>query len=84
MQKKHGLCAEFCGSRAAEEASVILWIMIDFSHDLQIISHNPRITPLVATFKGKQVGWVCGLGNLVPSARKSLFPSPLFLFSPTL
>jgi len=34
MQKKHGLCAEFCGSRAAEEASVILWIMTDFKNSL--------------------------------------------------
>ena len=84
MQKKNSLCAEFCTSVAAEEGSGKIWIMIDFSHDLQIISHNPRITPLVATFKGKQVGWVCALCHLVPPHRKSLPEAPFFLFSPTL
>ncbi len=32
MQKKNG--TEFCGSRAAEEASEEFWIMIEFSNDL--------------------------------------------------
>jgi len=36
MQKKKGLCAEFCSSRAVEVASRKLCIMIEFSHDLQI------------------------------------------------
>ncbi len=61
MQKRNSLGIEFCRSRAAEIASRNFWIMIEFSHDLQIISHNPLIPPLVATFKGKQVGsgvWV--------------------------
>ncbi len=30
MQKKRSLCAEFCGSMAAEEGSRKLWIMIEF------------------------------------------------------
>ncbi len=37
MQKKNGLCTQFCSSTAAEEASEIFCIMIEFSHDLQII-----------------------------------------------
>ena len=37
MQKKSSLRAEFCSSRAAEEASEIFWIMSEFSHDLWII-----------------------------------------------
>jgi len=31
MQKRKSLDAEFCGSRAAEEGSRKLWIMIDFT-----------------------------------------------------
>ncbi len=31
MQKRKSLDAEFCGSRAAEEGSRKLWIMIEFS-----------------------------------------------------
>ena len=34
MQKKNSLCAEFCSSMPAEEASEVFWIMIEFSHDL--------------------------------------------------
>ena len=32
MQKKKSLHAEFCSSRAAEEASRKLWIMIGFTN----------------------------------------------------
>ena len=41
MQKKKGLCADICSSRAAERASDIFLIMIEFSHDLKIVCHNP-------------------------------------------
>ena len=34
MQKKKSLCAEFCSSRAAEEGSGKLWIMIEFTNVL--------------------------------------------------
>ncbi len=34
MQKKKSLDAEFCGSRAAEEGSRKLWIMIEFTNVL--------------------------------------------------
>ena len=41
VQKKNSLRAEMCSSGAAETASEIPWIMIEFSHDLQIIYRNP-------------------------------------------
>ena len=56
MQKRKSLCADFCRSRAAEELSEILWITIEWSHDLQIISHNQRISRPIPTFKGKHGG----------------------------
>ncbi len=34
MQKKNSLCAEFLGSRAAEQGSRKLWIMIEFTNVL--------------------------------------------------
>ncbi len=58
MQKKNSLCAEFCSSRAVEGASRNFWIMIEFSHDLQIICRNSGISLGRPTFKGKQ-GGVC-------------------------
>ena len=51
VQKKNGVGAELCGSSAAEEGSGKLQVLIELSHDLKIIRHNPRISPLVATFK---------------------------------
>jgi len=54
MQKKNSLRGDFCRSRAAEAASEKIWILIEFGHDLQIISHNPGITRLVATFKANR------------------------------
>jgi len=59
MQKKNSLCAEFCSSGTAEVASRELWIMIEFSHDLQIICHNSGISLGWPTFQGKQGGCVC-------------------------
>ena len=56
MQKKGSLYAEFCGSMAAEQGSKKFWIMIELSHDLQIISHNQRISRPIPTFKGKHGG----------------------------
>jgi len=58
MQKKNSLCAEFCSSRAPEEASEICWIMSELSHDLRIICRNSMISLGLPTFKGKQ-GVVC-------------------------
>ncbi len=84
MHQKSSLRADFCRSRATEEPSEKNWIMIELSHNPQIVSHNPGITPLVASFRANRQGQVCGLGNLVPPARKSIFPRPSFLFSPTL
>ena len=40
MQKKKSLCAEFCSSMAAEEASEIFRIMSELSHDLRIMCHG--------------------------------------------
>ena len=37
MQKNRSLCADIYSSKATEVASRKLWIMIDFSHDLQNI-----------------------------------------------
>ncbi len=56
LQQKTSVCAEFCGSEAAEVGSKKLWIMIEFSNDLQIICHNSGISLGWPTFKGKQVG----------------------------
>ena len=36
--KKNSLCAEFCSSRAAEQASRIFWIMSEFSRDLHRVT----------------------------------------------
>ncbi len=58
MQKKNSLCAEFCSSRAAEQASEFFWIMSGLIHDLRIICHNSVISLGLPTFKGKQ-GGVC-------------------------
>ena len=60
MRKKRSLCAEFCSSGAAEQASRNFWIMSEFSPDLQIICHKSGVSLGWPTFKGKQ-GWcVCG------------------------
>ncbi len=59
VHKKNSLCADFCGSRAAEEASGKFYVLIDLSHDLHIICHNLGISPLVPSNKGKQGRCVC-------------------------
>lgn len=86
MQKKKGLCAEFCSSGAAELASRKLWIMIELSQDLYIISRNSGISLGLPTFKGKQgCLTVCtlGLGFSCQPATPLCFPSSENLFSPT-
>ncbi len=54
--KKNSLCANICRSRAAEHACENFWIMIEFSHDLQINCHDPANSLGCPTFKGKQSG----------------------------
>ena len=87
MQKKRSLCAEFCSSRAADEASGKLWTMLEFNNDLQIICHNSGISLGQPAFKGKQgvSVFVCQApgkshSNLNPRSEK-LFSGILSLFS---
>ncbi len=54
VQKKNGLRAKICSSRAAEQASRNFWIMLEFSKDLQIICHNLGISLSWPKNKSKQ------------------------------
>ncbi len=59
MQKRKRLDTEFCSSRAAEEASRKVWVMIEFTNLLLFIQGFPEIPQGYPTFKGKQGRRVC-------------------------
>ncbi len=59
MQKNRSLCADIYSSRAAEEASEKLWILIELSHDPQIICHYSGIPLPWPTFKASRGVCVC-------------------------
>ena len=88
MQKNKSLCAEFCSSMAAEEASEIFWIMSELSHNLRIMCDNSVISLGLPTFKGKQGGaCVClthctmhQTGSGRPSDKNLRFPVSTVLY----
>lgn len=50
MQKRKSLDADFFDSRAAEESSRKLWIMIEFSNSVQVTQESSQLSKLYPTF----------------------------------
>ena len=58
MQKRESLCAGFCSSRPAEEASGVFWIIIELTSFVVKFQAQPGIPQVNLENQGKQ-GCLC-------------------------